>query len=316
MLRAGLSNAICRVIEENMLPMNRFGKQHESDYKIDCVVRVIMKELAKPAPQMERFIRDNRLRKDIYDDADTDILRYNYGLRISTKTAHRIFEQEVYDFGRSIGLSRRQATEHVIIARESSSKRNIELAELGNYESRECEDILNYLDLEDLPEPEVFKTKGEKSARSDAKKAHKAELRAQKKALRQMEKKGSQESNDHQAGKLKEPGTLAYNAEHPSKVPPIEEQDEPAKRKKKKNKHKSEPGLLVQFDVPSEDHQEHKKAKVDKEAQDNSKTRKTKKGVGPQHSPFFQRSSGPEAKKRDIIKKAEQVMGFQSPMIQ
>lgn len=149
MLRAGLSNAIYRVFgDADMMPMRGFIYDEDSENKISSVVHVFLEELAKPAPQMECFIRHNRLRKNICEHEEPnrlDILRSIYGPCISVKLAQRIFEQEVYDFGRSIGLSKKQATGHVIKARDGSSKCNTDLPELGDYESSECQDILNYL---------------------------------------------------------------------------------------------------------------------------------------------------------------------------
>lgn len=263
------------------------------------------------------------------------------------KLAHRIFEQEVYDFGRSLGLSKEQATGHVIKAREDSNKNNIDLSEIGNYESSECQDLLNFLDT--YPEPEVLpsgeepkdilyvseneiekaeqllpgsnsyvamkaadKTKEEKAARNEAKKARIAELQ---KARQQAEKVKSQKSNDHQAGRVEEQKLLTSNPEQPPNVQPLEDQDKPLKQKKKGRKRKREPELPFQSEEPPEHHYKHKKSRVDSEIQfDNPKTKR--KEVRPQHSPFFQRSSGPNAKKKSSSNKAEQGVGFQIPMIQ
>lgn len=142
MLRAGLSNAIARMNDEKLIPVYYITKDGEFN-GTERVVDMFMEMLAKPAPQMEAFLRRSDLREDIYYDNDN--LSSAYGPLITMKLAHRIFEQEVYDFGRSTGLSRGQATAHVIKVREESSKCNNDLAELGNYESGECEDILNYL---------------------------------------------------------------------------------------------------------------------------------------------------------------------------
>ena len=403
MLRAGLSNAIYRMVEHgNVLPMRGFDRELDSECEVDNVVCFFMDELAKPAPQVERFIRQNQLRKYICDYEERsrmEILRDHYGRWISVRLAQRIFEQEVYDFSRSIGLSKEQATGHVIKARESSSRCDIDLPELGDYESSECEDILNY--LYSYPEPEGLpfvkepkglmyvsenetrkieqllaesnskgakqvkrylqtlkdngssfeyemiilrlqflggeplvdnisglreniasmeaadKTREKKAARKDVKKAHTIELRAQKEARRHLEKKKSRDSNDHQASRPDEQGFLTSNPSHPPNVQSLEVQGKPLKRTKKGNKRKSELALPIQSEILSEDHHKHKKGRVDRDVQDtNSKKVKKKKAVGPQQSPFFQRSSGPKAKKKDDGRILEQLMGFQPPMIQ
>lgn len=154
------------------------------------------------------------------------------------------------------------------------------------------------------------KTKEEKAARKDAKRAHRAELRAQKDPRRQAEKSKSQKSKDPQAGRPQDGNALMSKPEHTSQVQPLTQ-------KRKGNKRKSEPELPVQTEVPSGEHHKHEKRRVNRDAQDaKSKKPKRQKGVRPQHSPFFQRSSGIEAKKKDAVKKAEQLMGFQLPMIQ
>lgn len=147
MLRAALSNAIYQVPE--MLPVGGWGQHDEIEDELDRFVDCFMQKLSEPVPQMERFIRGSQVRKDLCENAvgaPLNNLRYSYGPWISVKTAQRIFEQEVYDFGRSIGLSKQQAVGHVIKARECTSKYDIDMPELGDYESSECEDILNYLD--------------------------------------------------------------------------------------------------------------------------------------------------------------------------
>lgn len=399
MIRAGLSNAIYRVAKDDMLPARGFGCDPESENKIDGLVNIFMDELAKPAPEVERFIRHNRLRKTICMIGGPDrieLLRDDYGPWITIMLAQRIFEQEVYDFGRSIGLTSEQAARHVMKARECCSEYNVDLPEPGDYESRECEDILVCLDT--FPEPKVLpsiieslglehasrietgdmeqllagmnakgvkqvkrylralknsgsrseyekfilrlrfldegpfidndgslresvasveaveKTEEEKVARKDTKKA-----RIKANRLANM-RKGQEETNDHQAGNLQEPETSTSRPEQPSdafKVLSIDDQEKPMIQEKTRNKLKNEPELPVHSKVPSEEHHRHKKRGVDKDAQDaGSKKAKRNKGNGSQRSPFFQQSNGPKAKKKDAVKKAEQLMDFQPPMIQ
>lgn len=402
MLEAGLSNAIYRVItNDSIMPMRGLGYDRDSEDEIDSVVDVFMEELAKPIPQMEPFIRHHRLRKDICEyDMPTrmEILSRHYERWISVKLAHRIFEQEIYDFGRSLGLSKEQATGHVVKAREASGKYNVDLMKLGDYESRECTDILDYLMNHPKPERKPFggkieglmylseseigeieqllaksnskvakqveyylqtlkdndlrseyetiilrlrfhedeplidnisglrekienleaadKTKEESIAGKNAKKARKAELRAQRKASRQVEKRKSQTSDDHQAERPKKQKLVASNPERPAQVQPIEDQEKALKWKKKGRKLKSEPQLPIQSEAPSEERDQHRKGRVGMDTQDPiSKKGKKKRDMGPQHSPFFQRSSNPKVKKH-AVKKAEQLLDFQVPMIQ
>ena len=365
MLRAGLANAIYRMAD--MQPLLGLDNDHDIEFEIDCVVRMVMEELAKPAPQMERFIRRHSLREHIYETEQFDgmkFLRQRYGPRISVKLAQRIFEQEIYDFGRSIGLSKEQATGHVIKTREDSIKHNIDLPELGNYDSSECQDLFNFLDT--YPEAEVLpssdepkdisyvseseiemagqfltesnsnvamkaaeKTKEDKATRREVKKARikatrievkearTADFHAHKKARQQAEKVQSQKSDDHQAGRFEEQKSLTTNPEHPLNVQPLEDQAKPPKQKKKGRKRKRDFELPFQLEEPAEHHYyKHKKSRVDGEIQFENLKKSKEKEVGPQHSPFFKRSGGSNAKKKSSSKKAQQEAGFQIPMIQ
>lgn len=330
MLRAGLSNAISQVAD--ILPVGGFGFQEESEHEIDGVVNFFMEKLAMPAPQMERFIRQKPVRiEDLCEE---------YGPGISVQFAHRIFEQELYDFGRSMGLSQQQATGHVIKAREDSSKHNIDLPELGDYESSECKHLLDFLDT--YPEPEVLPCVEEpkdlryvnedkignpeqRLAESNSKVAMKAANKTKeeiaatkeaKKARQQAESVRSQKSNDHQEGRLEQQKPLTSNPEDPPNVQPLEDQEKPLKQKKKGRKRKRELDLPIQSEEPSEHHHRHKKGRVDSDAQYDNVKKTKRKEARPQHSPFFQRSSGPKAKKKSSGKKTEQQTGFQPPMIQ
>lgn len=348
MLSAGLSIAVKRLLKNYMIPIPSqidatMGSEDEYDVMGD---RLWNYGLCEPAPQMKRFIRHNQMRQNIRE-RDMTSAPSGYGRWISVKLAHRIFEQEVYDFGLSIGLSKKQATEHVIEARKRSSKHNVDMLELGDYESNECEDLSDF--LKTYREPEVPNlvylsdhemenaedflarikskaamraadhTKKEKTARKESKKARtKAGRQAQKEAWRQVEQTKSQKSTDPQAGLVpKEQQASASNPERPAQVEPIEDQGKPLKRKKKGRKRKSKPELPIQFEVPSEENVKHKKSRVGSDVQDAvSKKAKIKRDVGPQHSPFFQRSSNPKLTTKDAAKKAEQMRDFQSPMIQ
>ena len=370
MLRAGLSNAIERLNAEKLIPIYNIDKGEEF-CGMERVIDVFMDELAKPAPQMEAFLRRSNLREDIYYDNDN--LSSIYGPWITTNLAHRIFEQEVYDLGRSTGLSKGQAMAHVIKVREEASKCSIELAELGNYESSECEDILNYLKSYQGPEAlssvkqieQLLATKNSKSAKqvkryvqtlkdSDSRfeyedtshrlqfldeepivdnisglRAQIAKMEAEEKATRKDAKKvRSAESqkekrkrDDHQPGRLREQEVSRTSPEHSSQAQPTEDRNAPQKQKKKARKRKRNREVSVTVSVHSEEPSigPHKQQKDEagRDAQDVSlKEAKRRKVVGPQRSPFFQRSGVPNAKKRDIISKAGQPMDFQAPMIQ
>ena len=395
MLTAALSNSAYRLYKEKSLSLFGIDSFMDTEDEFDIIGDGIWNDLAEPSPQMKRFIRRNRLRQDIYE-CHTDPLCRDYGRW--TSVAHRIFEQQVYDFGRSLGLSKNQAKGHVIKARGDSSRCNVDLMDLDDYESSECEDILNYIYT--LPEPDVLPSAGnpkgfmfvseddikkfedllefnvskvakqveryvetlkannlraeyemiilrlrfhereplidiinglrekvenleaagkmgeERLASKNAKKARKAELRAQKKALRRAEKRKSQTSDDHHAERPKKQKLIKTDSEHLPEIQPIEGQDKPLKQKKKGRKRKSELQLQVQSEAHSAEPDKHKNGRVGGDAQDTtSQKAKRKRRTGPQHSPFFQWSSDPKSK-RHAVKKAEQLPGFQSPMIQ
>lgn len=378
MLTAALSNTAYRLYKERSLSIFGIDSFMGSEDEFDIIGGGIWDDLAEPSPQMKRFIRRNHLRQAICDHSEReclDLLHYDYGPRISVRLAQRIFEQEVYDFGRSIGQSKEQALGHIIKVREDSSKCNIDLPELGDYESSECENILNYLyahyeqllaesnskeakqvkrylqEIKNDGPPSEYhqflselqfngkepvvdgvlqmniaymeaadqKKLEEKGARKESRKARKAERRAQKEAWRKGEKKKSQKSTrtDPHAGMMrKEQRLVASDHERPAQVQPIEDREKPFKQKKKGRKLKSEPQLPIQSEALSEERDKHKKGRVGGDAQDTtSQKAKRKRDVGPQHSPFFQRSSVPKAKKH-AVKKTGQPLGFQSPMIQ
>ena len=344
MLSAGLSNAVKRFLKNYFIPIPIdidcfIGSEDEYDIMADC----LWNGLCEPAPQMKRFIRHNRLRQDICE-GDLASLRSEYGRWISVKLAHRIFEQEVYDFGRSIGLSKKSATGHVIKARKRSSKRNVDMLEMGDYDSTACKDLLDFLETYSEPEEpdhmyvseseiekaEQFlarfnskaemkaadKTKEEKTDRDGASKVPSAELQAQKETWRQAERKIIQGSGDHGTGQSMVQTALASNPGCPAQVQPTENHEKRLNPKKKGRKRKSKLELSIQLEEPSEEHVKHKKGRKGTDVRDAvSKEAKRKKDVGPEQSPFFQRSSNPKVKK-DAAKKAEQPMDFQSPMMQ
>ena len=368
MLRAGLSNTIVQLIADKLLltPTNDIDQDGEL-CDVERIVNVFMNELAKPAPQMEAFLRRSNLREDIY--CDKDKIRDIYGPWMTTNLAHRLFEQEVYDFGRSTGLSNGQAMAHVIKVREEASKCNIDLAELGNYESSECEDIWNYIKsyqeaeaVSSIKETEqILETKNSKGAKqvkrylqtlkdSDSRleyenillrlqfldedpiiddisglRAQIAKLEAEEKATKKDAKKvrraesqkEKRKHDDHQSGSPREQEVSRSNPEHPSQAQPIEEQNAPQKQKKKARKRKRNHEVSVQSQEPSIGHHKHHKDEAGRDVQDASfKEAKRRKVMGPQRSPFFQRSGDPNAKKKDTINKAKQPMDFQPPMIQ
>ena len=365
-LRVGLSNAIGRVIAEKLIPIGNIDEDEEL-CDMERVIDVFMDELAKPAPQMEAFLRRSSLREDIYHNNDN--LSSIYGPWITTQLAHRIFEQEVYDLGRSTGLSKVQAKAHIIKVREEASKWDIDLAELGNYDSSECEDILNYLKSYQEPEAlssikeieQLLATKNSKSAKqvkrylqtlkdSDSRFEYEEILRrlqffdedpiidnvsglgAQivkmeeeekvtrkdaKKVRRAEAQKEKRKHDDHQPGRPREQEVSRTSPGNPSQAQPIENQNAPQKEKKKTRKRKRNREVSVQSEEPSIGHHKHHKDETGIDARDASlKEAKRRKVVGPQRSPFFQRSGIPNVKKKDTISKAGQPMDFQTPMIQ
>lgn len=150
-------------------------------------------------------------------------------------------------------------------------------------------------------EGKAARNKAKKAARKDAKQATMAVPEAQNVASRPIAKNKSRESDPHQAERSEEQEPLTSHLE--------------PKRRGENRKRKHELSALCE--VPSEAYHKHKKGRVDRDALDaNSKKGKKKQDTGPQHSPFFQRSNDSKAKKKDAVKKAEQLMSFQSPMIQ
>lgn len=159
------------------------------------------------------------------------------------------------------------------------------------------------------------KTMEEIAARKVAKKAaRKAELKAEKEALMQAEKKKSRKGDDDTTNNSEGQAKMTCNSGHLPQVQQLEDKDNPQQKKKKGRKRKSDRELPVRSEVPSKDHHKHKKRRVDSDAQDANFRKINRKKRGPEHSPFFQRSGDPKAKK-DSGKKAEKQMGFRTPMI-
>lgn len=145
------------------------------------------------------------------------------------------------------------------------------------------------------------KMKGEKATKKNAKKAAIAALGAQNVASGPTAKKKSQESHGPQVGSSGGQESSTSNLE----------------QKEKGKKRKRRPEVSAPSEMASETHHKHKKGKVDRGPRDaHPKKAKKKQDTGPQQSPFFQRNTGPKAKKKDAVKKGERVMDFQSPMIQ
>ena len=245
MLRAALWNATSRVvIDRIMQPIKECGADPDDHDWFESIVNVFVEEFEKPAPQMEAFIRHNHLRYlicNMQGNHRLARLRQLYGPLMSVAFAQRIFEQQIYDFGRSIGLTKEQAVGHVIKVRQGFSKYNVDMLELGDYESYDCEELLKYLDT---PQPEVMRTG--KAAIKYAKKARKAEIRARKEARRQGEEKATQTSIDHQMEILNEQNSLTSGPKHPSKIPLIQDQDKLPTEKKIVANRKSESDILIE----------------------------------------------------------------------
>ncbi len=161
----------------------------------------------------------------------------------------------------------------------------------------------------------VVNEKEEKAAKKAAKNARKAKLKAEKEAKRQLEKKksrdGEHEHTDSPEGQLK----MISNSEELLQSERLEEKEKPQKQKEKGRKRQRDHDVLPQSDVQSGEHHKHKKSRVDSDAQGDVSSKIKRKKTGPQSSPFFKRSSGIKAKRKDD-KKAEAKTDFSSPMIQ
>ena len=161
----------------------------------------------------------------------------------------------------------------------------------------------------------VVNEKEDKAAKKAVKNARKANLKAEKEAKRQLEKKksrdGKHEHTDSPEGQLK----MISSSEELSQSERLEDKRKPQKQKKKGRKRKVDLDVLPQSDVQSGEHHKHKKSRVDSDAQGDVSIKIKRKKTGPQSSPFFKRSSGIKAKRKDE-KKAEPKTDFSSPMIQ
>lgn len=303
-----------------------------------------MDKISAPTPQISHLIRThgfvvhssvspNWIRRQELGDC-----RYPAG---SLKWAQRHYEQDVYDLARCLGHSMDEAEGWALQAREFCSEKKHLKDETAKTEQLLAES--NYGLRVEIDRMEAAdKTKEQKSVQKDAKKARIADSKVQGKARRQAERENAQNSNDHQTGRPEEQEPWTSNVghplddqalneqdkpqqqrkkgrkrktetfEHPPNVQALNDQDKPHQQRKKGRKRKSDHELPVQSEVPDE-HDKHKKRRMDDRQDDNSKQTKSKKG-GPEHSPFFQRSSGSKAKK-DSGEKAEQQKGFQPPMI-
>ncbi len=296
LVEAGISNAFERAISEGLVS--------SLDDSLGPLQGILMDEIFAPAPQISQFIRDHDFVSLPYESHPftKQTIRNFYHPSGSLKSAQRQFEQDVYNLARNMGLSMDEAEQWVLKAREVCSEMTY-----GDWLTEESDnDEIHRME-------EADRTKAEKAARKYTKKARIAERQAQKIARRQTDKTDSQRSNKHPVARPEDQEFLPNNPEHPTKV---EDQDQPLKQKKQGRKRKRELELSIHLVEPSEDYHKHKKGKVDGVAQDtNFKKTKRKKDVGPQHSPFFQRSSGVKPKKKERARKVQQVMGFQPPMI-
>ncbi len=180
-------------------------------------------------------------------------------------------------------------------------------------DERPVDNVIN--DGRDTNEIErVVNEKEDKAAKKAVKNARKAKLKAEKEAKRQLEKKksrdGKHEHTDSPEGQLK----MISNPEELSQSERLEDKEKPQKQKKGRKRQRDH-DVLPQPDVQSGEHHKHKKIRVNSDAQGDVSSKTKRKKVGPQSSPFFKRSSGIKAKRKDIDK-AEHKTDFSSPMIQ
>ena len=135
----------------------------------------------------------------------------------------------------------------------------------------------------------------------------KAKSKTKKNAKRPVEthkRKGKHEHIQDSKGQLK----TTSESEQLPKVKQLENEDQARPHEKMGRKRKRDKEGL------SGEHHKHRKIQGETDAQDVSFNEIKSKRRGPQHSPFFQRSSAPKGKRTG--KSEEQPMDFQPPMIQ
>lgn len=142
------------------------------------------------------------------------------------------------------------------------------------------------------------------------KKARKKKLKTEKEASRVLKEKESwEEKYEHTAhaeGQVKP----TNNPRQLSQSEQLDDQTKPQLQKKKGKKRKRDRELQAQSEVPSGEIDDQQKFRIANDVRDVDSSETKTKERGPQHSPFFQRSSNPKVKNKYSGTKAEQQMDF------
>lgn len=295
---------------------------------VEYLKSVFMDEISGPSPQISHCIRNHDFPRScpIRPCLRTKAQRSTGLPSGSSLSAQKQYEQDVYNFSRTLGLSMDDAETWVLKAREFWSEERY-----NSTNTEEGEDVSSSSEMLDQPfrepSPAMFtvplvsvehseteaavEKDGEKAAKDTVKSARKAPQKAEKKVTRQAEKskrkKGDGEQIANSGGQAKMTDTI----EEASQFEQLEDKDKSQRQKKRGRKRKEELEVLRQSEVNFGEQHKHKKSRMESDAQDvNSRKSKTKKRH-PQYSPFFQRSSLTEAEKY-VNRKVNQLTDHES----
>ena len=317
LVRAGVSNAIGRAIEKQYIAFD-FDL-----VSLQSLEDEFMDEISAPTPQICQFLRTH------------DFSRYLYPPTFESQEAdQRRYEQDVYNFSRDFGLSIQDAEKWVLIAREYLSEMGYDCTEiLGSNVVNDSGSKLNQSSR--ILSPEMFRlpenvigqyakvNKGEvavqekqEAVSKGKKKRRKGKPKAEKEASRQLEKKESMTGEYKNADESEEQVIVTTISKDLLELEQLDDKENMQIQKKKGKKRKRNHDSMSQCGPQLEEQYEHEKSRACSDPQEGTVNEMKRKKAKLQVSPFFQRSSGPKAKKKDASKKAKKQMDFQPPMIQ
>ena len=315
LVRAGVSNAIRRAIEDKDIMV---------DFDLLCsesLVDDFMDEISAPAPQIGQFLRTHEL--------------FRYKFRPPTlgsrEADQRQYEQDVYDFSRDLGLPIEEAVAWVHIAKHICEYERSDIVE-GN-DVNDSGSKLNQSSR--ISSPEIFRlpenvvgqyakvNKGEVAVQGKQeavpkgkKKRRKGKPKAEKGASRQLDQKESLTGEYKHADESEEQVIVTTISKDLLQLEQLKDKENIRLQKKKGRKRKRKHDSMPQCGLQLEEEYEHEKSRAYSDPQEGIPSEVKRKKAKLQVSPFFQRSSGPKAKKKDASKKAKKQMDFQPPMIQ
>ena len=143
LVRAGISNAIDRAISDNIIV--------ECDPTVEYLKTVFMDEISGPSPQISHFIRSHGFP---WSCSVRPLLRTETQRSIglpsaSPLSAQKQYEQDVYNFSRTLGLSMHDADRWVLKAREFWSEKKYDITN-----TEEGEDVSSPNEMLDQPSRE------------------------------------------------------------------------------------------------------------------------------------------------------------------